>query len=403
MAAQPLGSLDPREVVFDRLRPHGCIGIAEIAEAHDCFTVLDDAHGFGVLGREGRGTVDHFGLNERVDVVCGSLSKALASTGGFVSGSRDVIEFLRSHSKQTIFSAALSPSQAACAIAALDVMQTEPQHLERLWANTRKYRAMLKQLGLDLWESETPAVPIVLAGDVVAVEGRTVRFADGEQEKTLSREFKALEATAETGDLNTIRSAIHETVDSALRGFEEIRRAREITIAQLQDEIRSLHREVEHERRAAHEDPATHLWNRAKLDARIQDLVLLNETFCVFIIGIRNLTQLGARDSRLPSDCMRAFAKRLTNLVAQSGEIGMVGRWSEDCVAIVFNLPLAGAPLPMEQLHATLGGAYSIQLDGVSHTVQLALRIQPIERPKGSNEGAFYLSLGQAAFSVTAH
>jgi 8-amino-7-oxononanoate synthase len=136
--------------------------IAEIAEAHDCFTVLDDAHGFGVLGREGRGTVDHFGLNERVDVVCGSLSKALASTGGFVAGSRDVIEFLRSHSKQTIFSAALSPSQAACAIAALDVMQSEPQHLERLWANTRKYRAMLKQLGLDLWESETPAVPIVL-------------------------------------------------------------------------------------------------------------------------------------------------------------------------------------------------------------------------------------------------
>mgnify|MGYP003344156346 FL=1 len=81
---------------------------------------------------------------------------------GFVSGSRDVIEFLRSHSKQTIFSAALSPSQAACAIAALDVMQTEPQHLERLWSNTRKYRAMLKQLGLDLWDSETPAVPIVL-------------------------------------------------------------------------------------------------------------------------------------------------------------------------------------------------------------------------------------------------
>jgi 8-amino-7-oxononanoate synthase len=136
--------------------------IAEIAESHDCFTVLDDAHGFGVLGREGRGTVDHFGLNERVDVVCGSLSKALASTGGFVSGSRDVIEFLRSHSKQTIFSAALSPSQAGCAIAALDVMQSEPQHLERLWSNTRKYRAMLKQLGLDLWESETPAVPIVL-------------------------------------------------------------------------------------------------------------------------------------------------------------------------------------------------------------------------------------------------
>jgi 8-amino-7-oxononanoate synthase len=136
--------------------------LAEIAEEHGCFVVLDDAHGFGVLGRQGRGTVDHFGLNDKVDVICGSMSKSLASTGGFVAASKDVIEYLRSHSKQTIFSAAISPSQAACAQASLELMQQEPHHLERLWANTRKYRAMLKSLGLDTWESETPAVPIVL-------------------------------------------------------------------------------------------------------------------------------------------------------------------------------------------------------------------------------------------------
>ena len=136
--------------------------LSEIAEEHGCFTVLDDAHGFGVLGRQGRGTVDHFGLNDSVDVICGSLSKSLASTGGFVAASRDVIEFLRTHSKQTIFSAAISPSQAACAQASLEIMQTEPEHLEKLWSNTKKYRAMLKSLGFDTWESETPAVPIVL-------------------------------------------------------------------------------------------------------------------------------------------------------------------------------------------------------------------------------------------------
>ena len=136
--------------------------LTEIAEEHGCFTVLDDAHGFGVLGRQGRGTVDHFGLNENVDVICGSLSKSLASTGGFVAASTDVIEFLRTHSKQTIFSAAISPSQAACAQASLEIMQTEPDHLEKLWSNTKKYRAMLKGLGFDTWESETPAVPIVL-------------------------------------------------------------------------------------------------------------------------------------------------------------------------------------------------------------------------------------------------
>ena len=133
-----------------------------IAEQYNCFTVLDDAHGFGVLGKQGRGTADHFGLNDQVDIVCGSLSKSLASTGGFTAASREVIEYLRTNSKQTIFSAALSPSQAACALASLEVMQTEPEHLERLWKNTKRYREILHNLGLDTWESETPAVPIVL-------------------------------------------------------------------------------------------------------------------------------------------------------------------------------------------------------------------------------------------------
>ena len=136
--------------------------IAQLGEEAGCFTVLDDAHGFGVLGRQGRGTVDHFKLNDKVDIICGSMSKSLASTGGYVAGSRDLIEYLRTNSKQTLFSAAISPSMAATASASLDVMQSEPQHLERLWKNTKRYREMLKGLGLDTWESETPAVPIVL-------------------------------------------------------------------------------------------------------------------------------------------------------------------------------------------------------------------------------------------------
>lgn len=136
--------------------------LAQIGEDAGCFTVLDDAHGFGVLGRQGRGTVDHFKLNDQVDLICGSLSKSLASTGGFVAGSRTLIEYLRTNSKQTLFSAALSPSMAATAFTSLDIMQTEPQHLERLWKNTKRYREMLKGLGLDIWGSETPAVPIVL-------------------------------------------------------------------------------------------------------------------------------------------------------------------------------------------------------------------------------------------------
>src|SRR5690606_41568639 len=114
---------------------------------HGCFSVVDDAHGFGVLGRQGRGTIDHFNLNDQVDLICGSMSKSLASTGGFVAGSRDVIEYLRTHSKQTIFSAALSPAQAAVASAALDIMQQEPEHLSRVWQNTKRYQSMLHDLG----------------------------------------------------------------------------------------------------------------------------------------------------------------------------------------------------------------------------------------------------------------
>jgi 8-amino-7-oxononanoate synthase len=136
--------------------------LLDVAEEYGCFTVVDDAHGLGVLGRQGRGTVDHFGLNDKVDVICGSLSKSLASTGGFITGSKEIINYLRTNSKQTIFSAAISPSQAACAMASLELMQAEPEHLEKLWKNTKRYRDIVHSIGLDTWGSETPAVPIVL-------------------------------------------------------------------------------------------------------------------------------------------------------------------------------------------------------------------------------------------------
>lgn len=136
--------------------------ILEACEDQNVFFVLDDAHGFGVLGEQGRGTLNHFGKTDAVDVVTGSFSKSLSSTGGFVAGSKDVIQYLRTHSKQTIFSAALSPSQAYCASAALDILQDEPGIHQRLWDNTKRYKDGLLDIGLDIWGSETPAVPIVL-------------------------------------------------------------------------------------------------------------------------------------------------------------------------------------------------------------------------------------------------
>ncbi len=134
----------------------------EIASEHDCFIVLDDAHGFGVMGEQGRGTAHHFGVEDRIDLICGSFSKSLASTGGFIAADRSVIEYLRTYSKQTIFSAALSPSQAAAAAKALEIQRGEPEHLQRLWANTRRYLDFLESLKLDYWQSQTPAVPILV-------------------------------------------------------------------------------------------------------------------------------------------------------------------------------------------------------------------------------------------------
>ena len=137
-------------------------GLCGLAEQHHAALVVDDAHGLGILGRDGRGVCDHLGVTDRVDLIAGSFSKSLASTGGFVAGSKALIEYLRSNSRQIIFSAAISPPAAASARAALQVIQEEPQHRERLWANCRHLRGIVESLGLDYWQSPTPALPIVV-------------------------------------------------------------------------------------------------------------------------------------------------------------------------------------------------------------------------------------------------
>jgi 8-amino-7-oxononanoate synthase len=136
--------------------------IVRLADEYSAFLVVDDCHGFGVLGSEGRGVADHFGLGPQVDLICGSFSKSLASTGGFIASTRATIEYLRSTSRQIIFSAAITPACSAAALESLRVMQREPEHRTRLWENTRYLQGILRSLGLDFWESPTPAVPIVI-------------------------------------------------------------------------------------------------------------------------------------------------------------------------------------------------------------------------------------------------
>lgn len=168
--AKLLAELDPKQakvIVVDGVYSmEGHVAplpqLVELAEQYQAVVVVDEAHSIGVLGRDGRGVCDQSGVTGRVELICGSFSKALASTGGFVAGSRAMIEYLRSNSRQIIFSAAISPAAAASARAALGVIQVEPEHHERLWANYRHLKAILEKLGLDYWSSPTPALPIVV-------------------------------------------------------------------------------------------------------------------------------------------------------------------------------------------------------------------------------------------------
>jgi glycine C-acetyltransferase len=138
--------------------------LCDLAEETGCIMMVDDAHASGVFGRNGRGTVDHFGVHGRVDVQVGTLSKAVGALGGYVAGTRSLIEFLYHRARPFLFSTSHPPAVAAACIAALDVLMEEPEIIERLWENSRFFKDGLEKLGFDTGSSESPIVPVI-AGD----------------------------------------------------------------------------------------------------------------------------------------------------------------------------------------------------------------------------------------------
>jgi glycine C-acetyltransferase len=136
--------------------------LAEAAERHGAIMMVDDAHSSGVLGRAGRGTIDHFGLHGRVHIQVGTLSKAIGALGGYVCGSRALIDFLYARARPFLFSTSHPPSVTATCMAAFEVMEQEPELIERLWENTRWFKQALAGAGFDTGLSETPIVPIMV-------------------------------------------------------------------------------------------------------------------------------------------------------------------------------------------------------------------------------------------------
>jgi glycine C-acetyltransferase len=154
-------------------------GLCDIADEFGCIMMVDDAHASGVFGAQGRGTVDHFGLHGRVDVQVGTLSKALGALGGYVAGSRSLIEFLYRRARPFLFSTSHPPSVAAACLAAIDVLETEPQWMDRLWSNTRFFKAGLQALGFDIGASESPITPVIVGEGSLAVRLSDRLFNEG--------------------------------------------------------------------------------------------------------------------------------------------------------------------------------------------------------------------------------
>lgn len=144
-------------------------GIVEIARRYGARIIVDDAHATGVLGENGRGTAEHYGLDAEVDVVVGTFSKSFASVGGFMAGPRAVVNYVKHKARPFIFTAALPAMPMAAALTALDIMEREPEHRAQLWRNVEQYHAGMDALGFDTLGTQTPIVPVLIGNDETAL------------------------------------------------------------------------------------------------------------------------------------------------------------------------------------------------------------------------------------------
>ncbi len=153
--------------------------LCAVAEEFGAIMMVDDAHASGVFGKNGRGTIDHFDMHGRVDIQVGTLSKAIGALGGYVAGTRTLIEFLYHRARPFLFSTSHPPAVAAACIAALDVLEQEPQIIERLWDNTRFFKAGLVSLGFNTGISESPITPVIAGDGALAMKLSDRLFAEG--------------------------------------------------------------------------------------------------------------------------------------------------------------------------------------------------------------------------------
>ena len=183
--------------------------LCALAEEFGCIMMVDDAHASGVFGKNGRGTVDHFGMHGRVDIQVGTLSKAIGVLGGYVAGNRALIDFLHQRARPFLFSTSHPPAVAAACLAAIDVLLEEPEIMERLWDNTRFFKAGLEALGFNTGQSESPITPVIVGEAALAATMSDKLFAQG----VFAQSIGFPTVAKDQARLRTIVSATHTRED----------------------------------------------------------------------------------------------------------------------------------------------------------------------------------------------
>lgn len=201
-------------------------GLVEVAEEHNLLLMVDDAHGEGVLGRGGRGVVDHFGLHGRVDIEMGTLSKAFGVVGGYIAGRKRIVEWLRQRGRPFIFSSAVTPADTAACIAAVDLLESSTELVDKLWENTRYFKEGMKGLGFDTGKSETPITPVMLGEAPLAQEFSRRLFEEG----VFAMAIGYPTVPRGLARIRVMNSASHsgEDLDKALSIFEKVGKELEV-------------------------------------------------------------------------------------------------------------------------------------------------------------------------------
>jgi glycine C-acetyltransferase len=201
-------------------------GLVAAAEKHGAIMMVDDAHASGVLGRNGRGTIDHFGFHGRVDIQVGTLSKAIGVLGGYVCGSRDLIEFLYHRARPFLFSTSHPPAVAAACLAAFDVLEQEPERIDALWANARYFKQGLASAGFNTGISETPITPVIVGEAALAHRFSRELFEEG----VLATGIGFPTVAKDKARVRTIVASTHTRtdLDRALEIFESVGKRLEI-------------------------------------------------------------------------------------------------------------------------------------------------------------------------------